>query len=160
MFAYRLRAGYASAFGDSREAGLPIESRFFVGGGNSVRGFKENSRGPLGPGLEPRGGRVLLLTNAEIRFPIPLLARYHFGGALFLDGGTTWNSVDEIRLRDFRIVADEEQVGREDYFYGAGIGVRYYTPVGPLRLDIGFPLKKTAGMDYEYRIHISLGQIF
>lgn len=160
VFAYRLRAGYASAFGDSRAAGLPIESRFFVGGGNSVRGFKENCLGPLGPGLEPRGGRVLLLTNAEIRFPIPLLARYHFGGALFLDGGTTWNSVDEIRLRDFRVVADKEHVGREDYFYGAGIGARYYTPVGPLRLDIGFPLKKTADMDYEYRIHISLGQIF
>jgi outer membrane protein insertion porin family len=160
VLAYRLRAGYADAFGDSRETGLPIESRFFVGGGNSVRGFKENSVGPVGPTLEPQGGRVMLLTNAEMRFPIPLLIRYHFGGALFLDGGTTWNSVDEIHFTDFRFTADEKDVTREDYMYGVGIGLRYYTPVGPLRFDIGFPVKKYADVDYDYRIHISLGQIF
>jgi len=160
VFAWRLRGGYADAFGDSRATGLPIESRFFAGGGNSVRGFRENSLGPVGTGLEPKGGRILLLTNAEIRFPIPLLARYNFGAAVFLDGGNVWNSVEEIRLGDFKITADETDVSREDYMYGAGFGVRYYTPVGPLRLDIGFPLKKTADMDYDYRIHISLGQIF
>jgi translocation and assembly module TamA len=44
--------------------------------------------------------------------------------------------------------------------YGAGFGFRYYTPVGPIRLDIGFPLKKTPDMDYDYWVHISLGQIF
>jgi len=160
VFAWRLRGGYADAFGDSRATGLPIESRFFAGGGNSVRGFRENSLGPLGTGLEPRGGSVVLLTNAELRFPIPHLARYNFGAAVFLDGGTVWNSVDEIRLEDFKITTDGRKVSREDYMYGAGFGVRYYTPVGPLRLDIGFPLKKTADMDYDYRIHISLGQIF
>ena len=102
----------------------------------------------------------MLLTNAELRFPIPHLARYNFGAAVFLDGGNVWNSVEEIRLGDFKITADERDVSREDYMYGAGFGVRYYTPVGPLRLDIGFPLKKTADIDYDYRIHISLGQIF
>ncbi len=160
VFAYRLRAGYADAFGASNETGLPIESRFFAGGGNSVRGYRENSLGPLGSNEEPRGGRVTLLTNAELRFPVPYLARYNFGAALFLDGGGAWNGVDDIRLSGFRFTADRADVTREDYMYGAGVGFRYYTPVGPLRLDIGFPLKKTEDIDFDYRIHISLGQIF
>ncbi|MFA4947228.1 MAG: outer membrane protein assembly factor BamA [Candidatus Krumholzibacteriia bacterium] len=160
VFAWRVHTGYADAFGASSETGLPIESRFFAGGGNSVRGYRENSLGPLGSNLEPRGGRVTLLTNAELRFPIPYLARYNFGAAVFLDGGTVWNSVEEIRLSDFRITADRADVTRGDYMYGAGIGFRYYTPVGPLRFDIGFPLKRAEDMDFDYRIHISLGQIF
>jgi outer membrane protein insertion porin family len=160
VFAWRVHAGYAEAFGASSETGIPIESRFFAGGGNSVRGYRENSLGPLGANLEPRGGRVTLLTNAELRFPIPYLARYNFGAAVFLDGGTAWNSVEEISLSDFRITADRADVTRKDYMYGAGFGFRYYTPVGPLRFDIGFPLKKTDDIDFDYRIHISLGQIF
>jgi outer membrane protein insertion porin family len=160
VFAWRVHAGYAEAFGASSETGIPIESRFFAGGGNSVRGYRENSLGPLGSNGEPRGGRVTLLTNAELRFPIPVLARYNFGAAVFLDGGTAWNSFEEISLSDFRITADRADVTRRDYMYGAGFGFRYYTPVGPLRFDIGFPLKKTDDIDFDYRIHISLGQIF
>jgi outer membrane protein insertion porin family len=160
VLAYRVQGGYATAFGDSRQEGLPVESRFFLGGGNSVRGYKENSLGPVGPDLEPRGGSVMLLTNVEIRFPLPLLGRYHFGGAVFLDGGNTWSSIEQIRARDFRLVAERSDVGREDYMYGTGVGLRYYTPVGPLRLDVGFPLKRTLDMDYHYWVHISLGQIF
>ncbi len=160
VFAYRLRAGYVDAFGESRETGLPVESRFFAGGGNSVRGFEENSLGPLTAGGEPAGGRISLLTNLELRFPLPLIGRYNFGAAVFLDGGTVWNSADEIHPSDFRFTADPADVTRDEYMYGAGLGFRYYTPVGPLRLDIGFPLKKTADMDFDYRVHISLGQIF
>ncbi len=160
VFAWRVHTGYADAFGASSETGIPIESRFFAGGGNSVRGYRENSLGPLGANLEPRGGRVTLLTNAELRFPLPYIARYNFGAAVFLDGGTVWNSVEEIRLSDFRFTADRADVTRQDYMYGAGFGFRYYTPVGPLRFDIGFPLKKTDDIDFDYRIHISLGQIF
>jgi translocation and assembly module TamA len=161
VFAYRLQGGYADAFGESLEnGGLPIENRFFAGGGNSVRGFKENSLGPLDTSLQPAGGRILLLTNAEIRFPIPYLARFNFGAALFLDGGGVWNSIDEIHPKDFRFSAPESEVTREDFMYGAGFGFRYYTPVGPLRFDVGYPLKRTTDMDYGYRVHISLGQIF
>jgi translocation and assembly module TamA len=109
---------------------------------------------------EPVGGRISLLTNLELRLPLPILGKYNFGAALFFDGGSVWNSVDEIRPSDFRFTADPADVTREEYMYSAGLGFRYYTPVGPLRLDIGFPLKKTLDMDFDYRIHISLGQIF
>ena len=160
VFAYRVRAGYADAFGASNETGLPVESRFFAGGGNSVRGFEENSIGPLSMNGEPVGGKISLLTNVELRFPLPIVGKYNFGAALFFDGGSVWNGVDEIRPSDFRFTADPADVTREEYMYSAGLGFRYYTPVGPLRLDVGFPLKKTVDMNFDYRIHISLGQIF
>jgi translocation and assembly module TamA len=110
--------------------------------------------------LEPLGGRVTFVTNAELRVPLPYLARFNFGAAVFVDGGTVWKSIEEISLKDFRIMADRADVTYQDYMYGIGFGFRYYTPVGPLRLDIGFPVKKSVDMDYDYRIHISLGQIF
>jgi outer membrane protein insertion porin family len=160
VFAYRVRAGYAQVFGDSEETGLPIESRFFAGGGNSVRGYRENSLGPLRNDFEPRGGRVLLLTNMELRFPLPYLSRFNFGGAVFLDGGNVWSSVEEINIDHFKLLSNIDETTYQDYRYGAGFGVRYNTPVGPIRFDTGFPLKKTGDVDYEYWIHISLGQIF
>lgn len=160
VFAYRVRGGYADTFGRSRATGLPVENRFFAGGGNSVRGFKENSLGPLNSELQPLGGRVLLLTNVELRFPLPLLSKLNFGGALFLDGGNVWNSVGEIGGREFRLAAKTKDTTRKDYMYGTGFGVRYYTPVGPIRIDVGFPLKRPPQVDYDYWVHISLGQIF
>ncbi len=160
VFAYRVRIGYARAFGDSRESGLPIESRFFVGGGNSVRGYEENSLGPVGDGGEPKGGSMMLLTNAELRFPLPWLGKYNLGAVMFIDGGNSWENMKSITLDRFRMFIDEEEVSAADYRFSAGFGVRYYTPVGPIRADFGFPIVKTPELDRGYRIHISLGQIF
>lgn len=160
VLAYRIRSGYSDVFGKSTPYALPIESRYFTGGGNSVRGFQENSLGPVNEEGEPIGGRVLLLTNIEFRYPIPYLKKYNFGGALFLDGGNVWRSIREITLRDFRLFAGSEELSRRDYMYSVGFGLRYYTPVGPFRLDIGFPVKRPQSVDYSYWLHISLGQIF
>lgn len=160
VLAYRVRGGYAREFGKSKESGLPIESRFFAGGGNSVRGYDENTLGPVRSNGEAIGGRVLLLTNVELRFPLAFLARYNFGGAFFLDGGNVWNDLKDIKLKEFRLFSERDDVTYLDYRYGAGFGIRYYTPVGPIRVDMGFPLTKTPEIDYNYWIHISLGQIF
>ncbi|MBN2185308.1 MAG: outer membrane protein assembly factor BamA [Candidatus Krumholzibacteriota bacterium] len=161
VFAYRLRAGYAKAFGESSETGVPIESRYFLGGGNSVRGYRENTLGPLNSTTgEPRGGNIMILANLELRVPLPFISKYNFGGALFLDGGNVWDEPADIKLEDFIFIRDREDVSVNDFRYGAGFGLRYYTPVGPIRLDAGFPLIRSADIDYDYWIHISLGQIF
>ena len=102
----------------------------------------------------------MLLTNLEIRFPLPYIARYNFGAVAFLDGGNVWRSVREINLDHFELYSDRDETSVRDYRYSVGCGLRFYTPVGPLRFDVGFPLKKTADMDYDNWFHISLGQIF
>lgn len=158
VLAWRIRGGHADVFGDSRGDELPVESRFYAGGGNSVRGYRENSIGPVNERGDPLGGRVQLIANVEARFGLPLVGRFGFGGAAFLDGGNVWGSWKEITAGDFSIGGGD--VERGAFMYGAGFGVRYHTPVGPIRLDIGFPLKRTADMEDEYRVHISLGQIF
>lgn len=160
VLAYRVRAGYAKAFGDSRDTGLPIESRFFLGGGNSVRGYRENTLGPLNSTGTARGGNIMLLANIEMRFPLPVISKYNFGGAFFLDGGNVWDSVSDIKFEEFVFMKERSDISTADFRYSAGFGLRYYTPVGPIRIDAGFPITRPVDIDYDYWIHISLGQIF
>ncbi|UCG50638.1 MAG: outer membrane protein assembly factor BamA [Candidatus Latescibacterota bacterium] len=166
-FAIRGRVGYADAYGSSKERGVPVENRYFTGGGNSVRGYRENSLGPTEEietstgELEETavGGEFLLVTNAELRFPLPLLSRFRFSAATFFDGGNSWRDIESVDLRDFRPFADREEVAEKDFRYSVGFGIRYNTPVGPIRLDMGFPIKRDESTD-RYRLHLSLGQIF
>jgi outer membrane protein insertion porin family len=169
VFAMRLRVGFADALGDSKGSGVPIENRYFAGGGSSVRGYPEASLGPVADPINAPsvyqggtviGGRVLLLTNAELRFPLPYLSKIRISGVLFADGGNVWSSLRSVRVENFRLIADEDDIIQQDYRYSLGLGLRYNTPVGPIRLDYGIPLKRERGMDSTGRFHISLGQIF
>ena len=146
-------------FSSTGSSGIPIESRFFIGGGNSVRGYEENSLGPE-VGGEPVGGQVLLLTNVELRFYIPGLSDFNIGGVIFLDGGNVWDSITGLSLNRFNIFKDSHEIDLSDYKYSCGFGLRYYTPLGPIRVDAGFPVNKAADINSDYWIHISLGQLF
>jgi outer membrane protein insertion porin family len=167
VLALRARVGFVDAYGSSADTGVPVENRFFTGGGNSVRGFKENALGPkemveTSPGVVEEtvvGGRLLIVGNAEVRFPLPYFSRFRFSGTFFADAGNVWSSLGGVNARDFRLFADPAEVTEGDMRYSLGVGLRYNTPVGPIRLDYGMPIKKD-DTDRFGRFHVSLGQIF
>jgi outer membrane protein insertion porin family len=163
VVAIRIRIGYGERFGQS--ATVPIEDRYFAGGSNSVRGYANNSLGPqfvdtdTGESI-PAGGNALMLTNLELRFGIPVLSRIHISGAAFFDGGNVWGSVDDITWGSFKPFKSSSDVTINDYFYGVGMGVRYNTPIGPIRLDYGIPLKTLEGGSNNGLFYLALGQTF
>jgi outer membrane protein insertion porin family/translocation and assembly module TamA len=138
LAAARVRAGVAEPIAGDDE--IPLFERFYAGGVNSVRGYERRHVGPLAGG-DPIGGRTLLTMSAELRRAImgPL------GAAVFVDAG-------QVGLESDRLPVDDLQVG-------VGFGVRYKSPAGPIRVDLGFPLDPPPG-DQSWRIHVSLGRAF
>ena len=139
--------GVMSPFGKGREVdiggdrirttAIPIPERFFAGGGNSHRGFAVNQAGPrdLETGFAV-GGNALLFNSIEFRFPV---WGESFSGVLFHDMGNVFASVRDLTLR-------QHQRNEQDYSYIAqavGFGLRYRTPVGPVRFDMGYNLNPT-----------------
>ncbi|MBI4208906.1 MAG: outer membrane protein assembly factor BamA [Deltaproteobacteria bacterium] len=137
------QAGLAFTYDETES--IPREERFFLGGGTSVRGFSQDSIGPIEVDSEgnriPLGGEAVLSYSLALRFPI----WRNFGGAFFQDGGAVWEDFDHINLEDLR--------------FSAGMGLRYRTPVGPLRLDWGYKLdrqpEESAG-----EFHFLIGNVF
>ena len=117
--------------------------RFYAGGGGSVRGFGYQQIGPRDVLGEPSGGRSLSEFSLEARIQTGLL-----GGALavvpFIDAGAVDASVTP-RLKDMRL--------------GAGLGLRYQTGFGPIRVDIGTPLDRQPG-ESRIGVYVALGQAF
>ncbi|MBI3801022.1 MAG: BamA/TamA family outer membrane protein, partial [Deltaproteobacteria bacterium] len=139
VLATRLKLGFADPFDGSDE--VPLFERFFAGGANSVRGYGRHRLGPISTADDPVGGRSLIEGSLELRRP--LFA--NIGGALFLDVG-------QVSLHSFDVPLD-------DLRFAPGFGVSYTTPIGPVRLDLGFPLDPPHG-DQPWQVHFSIGQFF
>ncbi len=178
----RAQMGWAEAWWSSKSDGVPFEDRFFAGGNRSVRGYQENSLGPRATVQDIQdvadetflanrptaGGGALLLSNAELRFPVPLFGRWGFSAAIFLDGGNVWENWGKVSLRQFSLSKSREETTVRDYRLSYGLGVLYNTLVGPLRLDYGVPLHRASFEDVEgnrevdpsHLWHFSLGHAF
>lgn len=136
VLAVRGQAGFIA--GESR-SGIPASRRLYAGGGDTVRGYGFQLVGPLDANDDPLGGNSLIAGSIELRSRI----YGDFGGVAFVDAGNVYEDVSP----DF------------DVRVGAGVGLRYYTPVGPVRLDVAVPLDKRS-VDDSFQIYVSFGQAF
>jgi outer membrane protein insertion porin family len=143
---------------------IPLPERFFAGGGTSLRGFALNQAGPrdVCTGF-PVGGQAMLVLNQEFRFPMRLpFVGTSLGGAIFYDGGNVYSRLRRISFRSMlpgptfalqnpALPAGPTNVpvcvtnctNELNYFaHTLGLGVRYKTPVGPIRIDLGYQLNR------------------
>lgn len=134
------RLGFGSLAGASLED-IPSTRRFYAGGGGSVRGYAYRTLAPLGPFNNLIGGRSLLEASVEARIKITDT----IGVVPFFDAGSAFES----EFPDFK----------ESIKMAAGLGLRYYTPIGPIRLDVAAPLNPRKG-DKPVAVYISIGQAF
>ncbi len=156
VFANSIRLGLAKAFSGSF---VPTSQLYFSGGGSSLRGFPIDEAGPqrIVPFCNvlsqqtgcvdvtvPVGGRQLFIFNSEARFPLHI--NKALGGVFFYDGGNVYSAIN---LPNFV----------NNYSNTVGFGLRYATPIGPLRIDVGRNLNPVPGISAT-QYYITLGQAF
>ena len=134
-----LRGLVGSAQGAS-EFELPPDQRFYGGGSATVRGFRYQSVGPEFPDSTPEGGTAIDTATIEFRQRV----WHNIGAVVFVDAGQVSTSSAPFGGR---------------LVEGAGIGARYYTPIGPIRVDIATPITRIQGGD-SYELYLGLGQAF
>lgn len=155
-WANNLRLGLAAPFAGSE---VPLSERFFTGGPDTLRGFPINGAGPQRPVQAcsnpadpatctvisvPVGGQMLAILNSEVRFPIPV--KKGLGGVVFYDGGNVYTNINARQLVN-------------NYTNSVGLGIRYNTRVGPIRIDIGRNLNPAPGVRAT-QYYVTLGQAF
>jgi translocation and assembly module TamA len=113
---------------------LPPDLRFFAGGDRSIRGFDYHEIGEVNANGIVIGGKYLTVASAEYEFYF----RDAWGAAVFVDAGDAFS--DSLSLN-----------------VGAGVGLRWRSPVGPIRIDVGFPVQSTLPAQDSWRLHIQLG---
>jgi outer membrane protein insertion porin family len=157
VFATRLAVGLADGFPRLDEqvnedgeievvttADLPASERFFAGGDTTIRGFALDTVGAgttISPQGFPRGGNAVLLMNGELRVPVTTT----IGAALFLDGGNVYERAGDFALDELR--------------GSYGFGLRYRSPIGPIRFDLGFKIAPRSN-ESSRAFHFSFGQAF
>jgi outer membrane protein assembly complex protein YaeT len=130
------------------QVNIPFGKKYFLGGATSIRGWGRYEVSPLADGL-PIGGDSMFAFSEELR----AILRGNFGGVVFFDAGNVWADSGGIRLGDLR--------------YAVGPGLRYQTPIGPIRFDVGWQLNPTPDLrvngnpqSRSWRMHFSIGQAF
>ncbi|OGS22633.1 MAG: outer membrane protein assembly factor BamA [Elusimicrobia bacterium RIFOXYA2_FULL_39_19] len=152
VFSANAVVGYVEAL---RDYNLQSNYKFFSGGPDSIRGYSYNELGP------PNGGEVMIVTNFEYKFPIVQENRRTIlQGAFFYDVGGAWASYRDVKF----IIGETEQwrtnAGWDNYMKsGWGFGIRFTTPVFPIRLDWGWPVQVKNGRNPP-EFYFSIGQIF
>ena len=148
VLAAQARAGSIDAWGNA-DVRVPFFKRYFLGGASNLRGWGRFDVAPLsGFGL-PVGGHTFTNVSVEARLPI----WRDLGGVIFFDGGNVWENAWDFNLGDMR--------------YDVGPGLRYNTPIGPIRADLGYQLNPIPGLlvngkpeSRRFRFHFSIGQAF
>jgi outer membrane translocation and assembly module TamA len=148
VVANRLQLGSIDALGDF-EAHVPFYKRYFLGGSSSIRGWGRFEVGPVsGFGL-PIGGHSMLEGSSEVRTPL----WGNLGAVAFVDYGNVWPGSWDFHPADLR--------------YAVGPGLRYLTPIGPVRADFGYQLTPIDNLRVNgepearhWRVHFSIGQAF
>lgn len=138
---FALKANVGSILGSSRKA-IPSSERFYAGSQSTLRGYKYMTVSPISENLRPIGGRSMAIATLEARYR----ASETIGLAAFYDAGNVYSS-------------SLPQMNKK-ILQSAGLGLRYYTPVGPLRLDIAFPLNPRKHFDSAFQLYFSIGQSF
>ncbi len=135
---------------------LPPDQRFFAGGSGTVRGYRYQSVGPQFPDGNPVGGTAMAAVNAEFRQRIGT----SFGAALFADAGEVSESLSDVtHTRRCSSATALQGTSTTCWAVGVGVGARYYTPIGPLRLDFAVPTVRRSNDD-KFEVYIGLGQAF
>jgi outer membrane translocation and assembly module TamA len=146
ILALSSRIGWKVPYADTPD--LPITERYFAGGSTTLRGFGIDEAGP------PAGGQLLTIENVEYRVPFKTFSFGTLGGAAFYDTGNVFERPQDFSLSDFT--------------HSTGLGLRFRTPLGPVRFDVGFNLNPKVRVNEnglpvrEERVHyfITLGQAF
>lgn len=121
---------------------VPATKRFFSGGGGSIRGYEFQSVGPLDSENDPLGGRSLVEIGTEVRIRLTDT----IGIVPFVDGGSVFD--------------ESYPTFDETIRWAAGLGLRYHTKIGPVRVDFGFPINGRDDVDDAFQFYISFGQAF
>jgi len=133
----RFRAGVAAEFAPSER--VPLNERFFLGGANTIRGYKYRDVGPEDENDNDIGGKSFFITNVEYKFP---LYEKILKGVLFYDTGNAWQETSDINLNDL--------------VSGVGLGARIMVPaLGPVKIDYGYGIQRKGT-----RLHFSMGYTF
>lgn len=136
---------WRGGWNEAKDGPIPFVDRFRAGGEFSVRGYPTNSLGPIGPDGLPLGGELLFIVNQEIHADLIRTERMGAISALvFFDAGNVFLDRSTLETGLFKSV---------------GIGARYLSPFGPLRLDLAFPLDRRPD-DPESKLYFGFGSVF